>query len=70
MEPIEITVDGITYIAMPQADGSFDVLRGGVLLGKIFADVNINMRVDWSTADLINQELVQKIGEAIERREL
>lgn len=70
MEPIEISVEGITYIAMPQANGSFDILQDGKLLGNIFADVGINLRVCWGTADLIDAELVQKIGEAIERKEL
>jgi hypothetical protein len=70
MEPIELNIDGECYIAMPQWNGSFDILRSGSLLGNIFADNGINTELIWSTSDLIDLDLVQKIGESIQRAEL
>jgi len=70
MEPIEFTVEGLTYTALPQDDGSFDIFQNNKHLGRIFADIGINTELKWASSDLIDLDLVQKMGEAIERKEL
>lgn len=70
MEPIYIDVDGKTYTAMPMPDGSFEILDNQGRLGTITPFVEDPMFVNWVTADLMSAELAQKIGEAIEDKEM
>ncbi len=70
MEPIEITIDGKSYTAMPMTDGSFDIITKDNFIGKITPVVEDPMFVKWVTADLMSAELAQKIGEAIENMEM
>jgi hypothetical protein len=70
MEAIDITVEGTDYIANYQEDGSFEIREADQVIGRIYPEDNVNMRVYWKSDDLSDPELAQKIGEAIERAEL
>ena len=69
MEPIELNVNGGIFTAIPKENNTFDIMENGVLLGNIFADHGINTELVWSSGDLITNEFVQAVGEAIERQE-
>lgn len=70
MEPLELTVNGSKFIALPMPDGSFQIFEGDNHLGTITPIPKNPMFVEWITNDLFDIELAQRIGEAIEDKEM
>jgi len=69
-EPFEIELQGNRLLVVPLEDGTFDVYNGKSLFCNLFADIGIDTEPSWGTSHLIDQELVDEIGYAIEMREM
>lgn len=70
MEPLELTVNGSKFIALPMPDGSFQIFEENNNLGIITPILQNPMYIKWVTYDLFSEELAQNIGEAIETKEM
>ena len=68
-EPFDITVGRNVYTIVMDYDETYDVLLDGNKIGSIIPEHNDN-GLYWTTEDLISQELVSELGEAIERHEM
>ena len=69
-EPFDIEVRGLSLLVIPLEDGTFDVYKTGVLFCNLFADIGIDTEPSWATGHLVDQELVDEIGYAIEMKEM
>lgn len=69
-EPFEIEVRELSLLVIPMEDGTFDVYKSDVLLCNLFADIGIDTEPVWATASLVDQELVDEIGYAIEMKQM
>lgn len=68
-EPFNIEVRGLTLLVIPLEDGTFDVFKGQTLFCNLFADIGIDTEPVWATSALVDQELVDEMGYAIEMKE-
>lgn len=70
IEPFEVEVNGEAYTIIPQGQGSeYLVQKGDEKLGVIEPEF-IDDDLKWVSTDLIDPDLVEKIGEAIEDHDL
>ena len=69
-EPFDIEVRGLSLLVIPLEDGTFDVYKTGVVFCNLFADIGIDTEPSWATGHLVDQELVDEIGYAIEMKEM
>lgn len=68
-EPFDIAVRELSLLVIPLEDGTFDVYKSGVLFCNVFADIGMDTEPLWATSGLVDQELVNEIGYAIEMKE-
>lgn len=69
MEKFTVEAGGSLWEIRPLEDETFDVYKNGRPFFNIFPEIGIDTALSWSTGDLVSLELVQSIGEAIERKE-
>ncbi|MEJ7557478.1 MAG: hypothetical protein WKF66_04160 [Pedobacter sp.] len=68
-EPFEVVIKDQTYLITPLEDETFDVNIGASKLGNIQHNIEHDNGPCWVTSDLIPEEDVESIGNAIEMKE-
>ncbi len=68
-EPFNIDVREHKLLVIPLEDGTFDVYKGDTLFCNLFADIGIDTEPSWASGHLVDQEMVDEIGYAIEMKE-
>ena len=67
MDSIEVFVDQVLYCVLPTPKSHFLIFQGEDCLGEIIPSFNDQDGLSWITTDLIDQQLVDKLGLEIER---
>lgn len=68
---MEIKVEGRTFTVADKEDETFDIYENGVFAANIYPCLDdVTGEWKWYTGALLALELVQAIGEAIERKEM
>lgn len=70
MNPFEINLVGEVLTVMPNPNGTFTIANTRGLLGVIMPNISIDTSIKWTTADLIDEDYAQQIGELIEEHEM
>lgn len=69
MEPFNITVGGDILTVHPLNNETFQVYHGDTFVSELRPHVDENAKTVWTSSDLISQEYLVQIGEAIELHE-
>ena len=66
MEPFEIIYYGVIFTILPQTDDSFTVFNQSELIGTVMPHSTDEALTAWTSKDIDDDELVDKIGDLIE----
>ena len=70
MDKFNVEVEGIKYLVQPNEDGSFSLLSKGLEALKLRLIVGVSLAFKWESDEGYKNQLIDKIGQAIEDHSL